>query len=87
MIKIVVRDKPNTFDRYTVIIHRDDEIEFYAMSINPNSPQGFNQYIDTMKKGDKNPKYKDADYLGKKVPWSSLEPQIKKAIMRRLSDD
>lgn len=83
MIKIVVRDRPHTIDRYTVIITIDKEIHFYAMSDNPFHPQGFNQYLDTVEAGTKYPNYRDGAHLGKKVPWADLSSEVKKAILKR----
>lgn len=64
-----------TVDRYTVII--DDD--FYGMSDNPHSPQGFNQYSGSFADG-----YKAGSHLGTKL--SSVPPQIKKAIIQRMNE-
>lgn len=57
MILKVWDNAGKSFDRYTVRVRND----YYGMSTNPNSPQGFNQYIGS---------YPDIDEtnLGKEIP-------------------
>jgi len=75
MVKIEVYDDPKTFDRYTVAI--DDYV--FAMSENPLSPLGFNQFA-----GTKNmlPNWK----IGKKVSLKKLPKDVKEAILQRVKD-
>lgn len=67
---IEIYDNNESFDRYTVI--HDDKINktkhFYAMSMNPNSPQGFNQYVGSTEDG-----YKAGKHLGKKLKFIPSE--------------
>lgn len=60
-------------DRYTII----DGTEAYGMSVNPGSVQGFNQYI-----GEAGKLHVPA--LGKKVSFSKLPAEVKKAIIARV---
>ena len=61
-----------SIDRYTVIIDKDA----YGMSDNPDSPQGFNQYI-----GMVGVDVKLGNHLGKKL--STVPSGLKKAIQAR----
>ena len=67
-----------TVDRYTII--KKDPVygdEAYGMSDNPQSPQGFNQYI-----GD--PSKFALDALGKEITFSELNLEVKTAIGERI---
>jgi len=71
--KVVIYDNGGeSFDRYTVIIDKD----VFGMSENPNSPQGFNQYIGEIGKD-----IKPGKHLGKKL--SKIPKEIQKAIKKR----
>lgn len=65
----------STVDRYTVIF---DGVA-YGMSVNPLSPNGFNQYIGNRNK-------LNITALGKVVPWYSLPEEVKRAIGRRITN-
>jgi hypothetical protein len=60
-----------TFDRYTVIIAGT----VYAMSANPNSPRGFNQYVGE--------NLCPIPVWGKQVPFKSLPKEVQRAIKLR----
>ena len=66
-------------DRYTVVIGKD----VYAMSANPNSPQGVNQYVFSLSDTDNSSSGKG---WGKKLPWKKVPSEVKKAIRRRLKE-
>ena len=71
--KVVVYDNGGeSFDRFTVIIDKDT----FGMSENPNSSQGFNQYI-----GELDRDIKPGKHLGKKL--SKIPKEIQKAIKKR----
>jgi hypothetical protein len=73
--KIMVFDNGGlSFDRYTVQI--DDEV--YGMSADPLSPQGFNQYVGSLKDSDW-----DIEELGKRISLSKVPAQVRKAIKER----
>jgi hypothetical protein len=78
-MKITVYDLPNSFDRYTVVIERDNkESEFYGMSFYPEMPNGFNLYIGSNADG-----YYKGKHLGKKVSFESLDLNVQRAIANR----
>jgi len=64
-------------DRYTVVIGKD----VYAMSSNPNSPQGVNQYVFSFDSTDVSDISKG---WGKKLSLKKVPPEVKKAIRRRI---
>lgn len=77
-MSVEIHDNDKTFDRYTVII--DGEV-CYGMSINPLSPQGFNQYIGT------NKAYaKSVAKRNKKVRFKNLPKGVQTAIKQRLGN-
>lgn len=61
-------------DRYTVVIGDD----VYAMSTNPNHPQGFNQWIGPLAQFD----FADNEAVGKKL--DSIPPELEDAIKDRM---
>jgi hypothetical protein len=64
------------FDRYTLFVGGS----VFGMSINANSPQGFNQYL-----GDEDEMPESEEVVGKKVGFKELPEQLQKAIMERVS--
>lgn len=68
----------SSFDRYTVLISDREELDVYGMSGDAMEPQGFNQYLFSVKKGWK------TEHLGKEVPYHKLPYQVKLAIDKRL---
>ncbi len=76
---LVYDDGGKALDRYTVVIGKD----VFAMSANPNSPQGVNQYVFSLDDID-NPN--SSRGWGKKLPWKKVPSEVKKAIRRRLEE-
>lgn len=75
-IKPIIYDNGGkTIDRYTIFIGN----QVYGMSENPLSPQGFNQFVGLKKEISKTLLKKD-----KKVKFSSLPEEVKKAINYKL---
>lgn len=80
-MRIDVYYKPDTLDCYTVFIEYDGEMEVYAMS---EGGKVFNQFLDSCTISDKAFfKYKKGKHLGKKMRWSDLSKETKKAIFAR----
>jgi len=78
--KVLVFDAgEKSLDRYTVVIGKD----VYAMSANPNSPQGVNQYVFSLDDTDNSNSSKG---WGKKLSWEKVPSEVKKAIRRRLKE-
>jgi hypothetical protein len=74
MTMVVYDNGGASFDRYTVIIDED----VIGMSENPQSPQGFNQYVgDASEFGD------DLSHLGEEVPFAALPLEVQRAINDR----
>lgn len=70
---------PNTIDCYTIIDGEHPNRVAYGMSINPLSPQGFNQYL-----GDK---IEAGPHLGEQVTDAKeIPPEVYQAIIDRLLD-
>lgn len=71
-----------TWDRYTVVIlrrhHNITQYDIYGMSENALSPQGFNQYSNTVQRRDALP------LLGKRVNVQDLPHEVISAIEQRL---
>lgn len=76
-MQITVYDKPETLDRYTVVIDNGTRKNFYGMS---EHADGFNQFC-----GDDRDGYKMGRHLGKKVPLESLSKEAQEAIKQRAS--
>ena len=72
MILKVWEGSEDFVDRYTVRIKND----YYGMSCNPLSPQGFNQYIGSY------PNIYEA-YLGKEISLPFLPEEVRKAVAER----
>ena len=69
-----------SFDRYSIVFKNGDLV---GMSMNPKSPQGFNQFSGNIKEWG----LKDLSHLGKKVDFSDLEKlpeQVLEAIEDRI---
>jgi hypothetical protein len=86
-MKIKVYDNGGkTFDRYTVVIERKTkgalDKDMYGMSFNPNSPQGFNQYEGPVGSGWTARQL--AKQLGKRLKWSDVPEEVKRAAKQRL---
>lgn len=74
-----------TFDRYTIIIDRGGDADWYNMSHNPLDPNGFNQFDGTT--ADSN---KEGSHLGKKIKpsdYSKLPKDVIQAIQQRCKED
>jgi len=63
-----------TCDRYTVQIDND----YFGMSDDPLSPQGFNQYLGEY------PEIIPGPHLGKRVKYENLPETVQKAIQLRI---
>ena len=79
MLKIDVWDAgEKVCDRYTVRIATSEGVNWYAMSCNPLSPQGFNQCIDSSK-------VEAGPRLGKRLKvWYDLSESVRIAIFHRI---
>lgn len=66
-----------TYDRYTLLVPNEDGVS-HAMIALSEKGIGINTYA-----GDIHIQ-KNYDHLGKKVPFESLNPELKEAIIRRL---
>ena len=77
-MEIRLYDTPEYFDRYTLVIDRGDgNHEFYAMSENPENPQGMNLFCGTKQDG-----YKEGPHLGEKP--NEIPESIQSAMERRI---
>ena len=74
---VILDNGGKTIDRYTVIAGA----EVFGLSDNPTSPQGFNQWLCNV-----NDLHNDFIRVrkSKEVSFSSLNPQVKGAIRRRI---
>lgn len=79
-MKITIYDNPAYFDRYTVCIEEaNNDAEFYGMSSNPFSPQGFNQFRGTGQDG-----YHKGKHIGKITSFYQVPLEVQKAICGRM---
>ncbi len=76
---IRIYDKPDTFDRYTIIFSRlrNSYFHYIGLSINPFHPQGYFQHGESNYPIDY-PKY---SHLGKKIKFDNLPADVKKAVL------
>jgi len=56
-------------------------MDVYGMSLKPRSPQGFNQYSHTLRKGEI---YKGGEAPGKKVAFEKLPDEVQIVIAERI---
>lgn len=74
-----------SWDRYTVVIFDGKQMDVYGMSVNADSPSGFNQYLGTEMNGVViDALGGDDSVLGKEVDLLDLPQAVKRGIGMRL---
>lgn len=77
-----------SWDRYTVVIYKDGQADVFGMSINADSPSGFNQWagsvaelpavLEVLRGG-------VDDNIGVEVPLTDIPPAVRVGIGARLA--